>query len=128
VRAGAALPTSAVAQDTAQEQKLPLIVSVAVGGAGATAGGEIYQDSGDGPATDAERTTLTVDGDRLRIAAPKTSKFRRIGAIEFIGVDTRPRAVRIDGKARTDFEYDAAAHRVRVTIPAEAPHEVAVVR
>jgi len=123
VRAGAALPTSDVAQDTTEQQKLPLIVTAALG-PGSTTGDEIYQDSGDGPTTDAERIALHVDGERVRIDGPKAEKFRRIGAVEFIGVAAKPRAVRVDGKVRADFDYDAGTRRVRVTIPSGTPHEV----
>ena len=111
VRAGAALPTSPVAQNTAELQRLPLTLSVAMGADGS---GRIYQDSGDGFGA-SEITAVAVQGDRVRITAPP-KRFRPIGVIELLGVDQQPAAVLVDGKAVRGASFDAAAKRLRIEV------------
>jgi len=120
VRAGAAIPTSPVAQNTRETSQLPLAFAIALGADGA---GRVYQDAGDGYGHrrgETEVATLTVRGDHVHIDAPATARFRRLTALEFIGIDKPPRDVTIDGAVSRQVTFDADAKRLRVELPTHA--------
>lgn len=122
VRAGVTIPTQPVVQSTREMSSAPLTLVVAMGADGA---GEIYQDQGDGYG--ASRTIRVAQRNgAVRLTMPPKPEFQHIGAVEFIGVSTKPAAVKIDGKAVRAFTFDAVARRVRVTLPGEAVREVAL--
>ena len=124
VREGAAIPTSAVVQNTAQMAQLPLTMTIAPGADG---GGRVYQDAGDGFGYrdgDSETSTVTLHGKRVHLDTPATSRFRRIGALEFLGVDKAPGSVLIDGKRAETVHFDAATKRLRVELPAQRVNDV----
>ena len=124
VRAGAAIPLSPVAQNTAEMARLPLTLAIAPGADG---GGSIYQDAGDGfgyRAGEFELDGVRVQADRVHLDTPATPRFRRIAALEFLGLEQAPAAVLLDGKLAHDVTFDAASRRVRVTLPARRVREV----
>jgi len=123
VRAGAALPTSPVAQNVAEAAKLPLILTIALGADG---GGHVYQDAGDGHGA-AETIAVELRGDRVHIERPATAHFRRVEALEFVGLARVPRTVRVAGKA-IDAAFDVTTHRVRVPLPPAGNVDVVVER
>jgi alpha-glucosidase len=126
VRAGASIPTQPVIQSTREMPQTPLTITAALGAAG---NGSVYQDAGDGYAYrsgESRTTQITLQGETLRLAIPKSDKFQRIGAVEFIGVERKPGAVKFDGKAAHAVHFDARTRRLRVDLPNESVKEISV--
>src|SRR6185312_6360196 len=112
VRAGAVIPVSPIAQDTAEMRRLPLTLVAALGADGS---GRIYQDDGDGFAA-GELTTVVVQGDRVRISAPPSAHFRPLGNVEMLGIEQQPAAILLDGKPAREVIRDPAAKRLRIDV------------
>ena len=128
LRAGAAIPTSPVAQHTSEMAGLPLTIAVAPGAQGE---GRVYQDAGDGfgyrnGAFEVDR--VSVHADRVHLDVPAATRFRRIAALEFLGIDTAPRKVLLDGKPAGETAFDAASRRLRVTLPPRPVRDVELKR
>jgi alpha-glucosidase len=120
VRAGASIATQPVVQSTNEMTNVSLTIAVAIGADGSSG---LYQDAGDGYAYrtgDFHRTTFTLKGKTLRIEAKGSARFQSIGFVEFVGIDTAPASVVIDGKTIHDVHFDAATRRVRVAVSAGA--------
>ena len=128
VRAGAAISTEPVIQSTAELPRTPLTITVALGADGES---NVYQDKGDGYTYrkgESRSIHLTLRGDTLQLRIPASNKYQRVGAVEFIGVAAAPAAIKIDGKAAQDMQFDAQTQRLRVVLPSENVREVALVR
>jgi len=128
VRAGAAISTEPVIQSTAELPRTPLTITVALGADGES---NVYQDKGDGYAYrkgESRSIHLTLHGDTLQLRIPVSKKYQRVGAVEFIGVAAAPAAIKIDGKAVQDMQFDAQTQRLRVVLPSENVREVALMR
>lgn len=119
VRAGAVVPVAPVVQHTGELKTVPLTLAVA---AGASGSGHVFQDAGDGYGyrEGASRTiTATQDGQGVHLDIPANGGWQRVGALEVIGLDTAPAAVRIDGKPAPDVRFDAATHRLHIPLADE---------
>jgi alpha-glucosidase len=109
-------------------RNVPLTFTVALGADGE---GAVYEDAGDGYGYrqgEARTVRASLRGTTLRLNIPKSGKYQRIGAVEFIGVAAKPRVVKIDGRARRDFGFDAKTQRVRVALPTEDVRTIMLVR
>jgi alpha-glucosidase len=123
VRAGASVPTEPVIQHTGEAKNVPLTVVVALGAKGSS---RIYEDAGDGYGYrrgESRTSDFDVDASGVRLRIPKSDRFQRIAAVEFIGVDAAPRETRIDGKVAAT-QFDAATRRLRVALPSERAREI----
>jgi len=120
VRAGAAIPSSPVAQNTRDMQRLPLTLVVVLGADGS---GRIYQDAGDGFAA-GELTQVSVRGDRVRILSPANAHFRKIGSIEILGVERQPGGIVLDGRTVHDVAWDAATKRLHIDTHGRTVREI----
>ncbi|WP_257385638.1 glycoside hydrolase family 31 protein [Tahibacter caeni] len=128
LRAGASVPTQPVVQHTGEMANVPLTVVVALGAAGRST---IYQDAGDGYAyRDGGSRTVTVEQNAsgVTFSIPPNHGWQKIGFVEFLGLDAAPKSVRIDGKRVHDAPFDAAARRLRVTLPDEHVGTVTLTR
>src|SRR5438445_8531031 len=128
VRAGASVPTQQAVQHTGEMAKMPLAVVVALGANGS---GRAYQDAGDGYAYrkgEARTIKFDLNGNVLHIEAPKSARYARIGAVEFVGLDAAPRSVSVDGRALRDIAFDVASKRLRVALPVDGVREIALQR
>jgi alpha-glucosidase len=127
IRVGAIIPTQPVIQSTREMAQTPLTIAVALGADG---NGGAYQDSGDGYGYrngESRSAKFTLRGSVLHLDIPATTRaFQHIGAVEFIGIASTPRRVTLDGKTSHDVRYDAGMQRLRIDLPSEATHEVAV--
>jgi alpha-glucosidase len=124
IRAGAAVPTSPVVQHTGEMQNVPLTLAVAVGGKGVS---HVFQDAGDGYAYRAgasRRIAVRQNEDGVRLEIPANHGYQRVGAIEFIGLQTAPADLQIDGKSVPDTHVDASARRLRIDFPDENVSQV----
>ena len=128
LRAGASIPTQPVVQNTAEMKQVPLTIAVALGANGT---GSIYQDAGDGYAYrkgESRTSEIEVVAEGVRLRIPKSGRYQRIGFVEFLGVDAAPKVVKLDGQVARDAAFDAAARRLRVTLPAENLREISLIR
>ncbi len=127
VRAGASIPTQPIVQHTGEMARAPLTLTVAVG----DGTGRIYEDAGDG--YDYQRgawrmTNITQQGNTLRFT--RTGSYnaaRTLAAIEFVGLNAQPQAVRIDGRAAKDISFQREEKRLRVPLPNENVSEIVLV-
>jgi alpha-glucosidase len=128
VRAGASIPTQPVVQHTGEMKNAPLTIAVATGADGSS---EVYQDAGDGYAYrhGASRTIRVIAAaDKVTLAIPKSAAYQRVAAVELLGVDAAPAAVRVDGRLVRDASYDGTSRRLRVPLASENVKEVSFVR
>lgn len=119
VRAGASVPTQPVLQNTGEMKGAPLTLTVAWGAEGTS---HVFQDAGDGYAyrNGGSRTiTVTQDATGVKLDVPRNHGYQRLAAVEFIGVESAPAAVRIDGKVARDVRFDADTRRLRVPLADE---------
>jgi len=126
VRVGASVPTQPVVQHTGEMPRVPLTFTVALGADG---DGTVYEDAGNGYGYrqgESRTARARLRGTTLRLDIPKSQEYQRIGAVEFIGVPTKPAAIKIDGKAVRDYSFDAKTQRVRVVLPSEDVREIVV--
>ncbi|MFT3790996.1 MAG: glycoside hydrolase family 31 protein [Rudaea sp.] len=124
VRAGAGIPTQPVVQNTGEMKNVPLTIAVAAGASGSS---EIYQDAGDGYAyrNGASRTIKIVASiDKVTLDIPKSGAYQRVAAVELLGLDAAPSALKIDGKVVRDAAFDAATRRLRISLPNENIREI----
>ncbi len=128
VRAGAAVPVQPVVQHTGEMARAPLTFVVAGGANGA---GRLYEDAGDGYdyRRGAWRTTnIMQTGATLRFTrAGSFNNARTLVAIEFLGLDERPQAVQLDGRAVKDFSFDRTGSKLRVPLPQQNVNEIVLV-
>jgi alpha-glucosidase len=134
VRAGAVVPEAPVVQSTSEVPNGPLQLLVYPG---SDCRGSLYQDDGN--------TLAYQRGDFLRMqfacdSRPDTLKlnFSTPQArykpwwtsirVTFFGVLTRPRELRLNGKALADWRFDAASSSVTLSFPAAAEGEIAITR
>jgi alpha-glucosidase len=142
-RAGAVIPTQAVVQHTGEMAGQPLTLVAVYGAPVSTPSlpppgplrwkidSRVYEDAGDGYGYlrgGSRTTTVTHTGTRLLLSREGSySAARPLAAVEYIGLPWRPRRVAFDGRAAAgDADYDPAARRLRITLPAAAFKEVAV--
>jgi alpha-glucosidase len=119
VRAGAGIPTAPVVQHTGEMKTVPMTLLVA---AGATGSSHVFQDAGDGYGyrSGASRTIgMRQEEGGLRLEIPPNAGYQRVGAVEFLGIDKPPAAIRIDGKPVEDAHFDPATRRLRIPLPDE---------
>ena len=124
VRAGAVLPVQPVIQHTGEAPREPLTLLV-VAGAGGTA--RIHQDEGDGYAyrRDGWRATeVTHSAGALRLKHVGYEVGRAVGAVEILGAESKPRAVRADGREVKDVSYERGERRVRFRLPGAGVSEI----
>ena len=127
VRVGAAVPVQPVIQHTGEMQRAPLSITIARGADGTSS---FYEDAGEGYEYQRgafRTTTITQTGTTLRLARTGAySVSRPLATIEMLNVQTRPRAVSIDGRAVENFTYDETTKRLGVPLPAENVAEIVV--
>ncbi|HLM55687.1 MAG TPA: glycoside hydrolase family 31 protein [Pyrinomonadaceae bacterium] len=127
-RAGSVIPTQAPARHTGEALKTPLTLVVARAAAGSAS---FYEDAGDGyeyTRGASRTTTLSLEGDRLRLArAGAYAVSRPLAAVEFLGADAAPREVRVGGRSVPNATFDAASRRLVVPLPAGTIEEVVLV-
>jgi alpha-glucosidase len=130
VRVGATIPTQPIVQSTGEMTNAPVTLNVVAGAAAReTAETEtIFQDAGDGYGylkNDWREIRVENRGAVLRLS--KTGDFpgaQRIGFVEFVGIEKKPRAVRIDGVSLKDFEFDPESKRLRINLENENAKEI----
>jgi alpha-glucosidase len=126
MRAGASIPTVPVIQSTAELPRTPLTIIAALGADGESS---VYQDKGEGYAYregDSRTIRATLRGMTLHLDIPKSERYQRVGAVEFIGAGAKPATVKIDGKSVKGFSFDAKTQRLRVTLPNEDVRQVEI--
>ncbi|MFL6257000.1 MAG: glycoside hydrolase family 31 protein, partial [Pyrinomonadaceae bacterium] len=141
-RAGAVIPVQPVVQHTGEMSRVPLTL-VAVYGAPrpyaslpppgplrASIVSRLYEDAGDGfDYTRGSSRTTTVTHTGTRLLLKRTGSYnvsRPLAAVEYIGLPFAPRTVKVGGRVVRDAAYDAAAHTLRIPLPAENVEEVEV--
>lgn len=125
-RAGAALPTQQVIQNTGEMARLPLTISVVAGGRRSAS---FYEDAGDGydNAKGQSRTTTVAQSDQLfRISTSGGYSGARRLRVEVLGVDKAPKEVRAGG-ASIKSSFDPSTRRLRFDLPQQAIVEVNIV-
>ena len=127
-RAGAVIPVQPVVQHTGEMARAPLSAVVVHG---ATGEGHIHQDAGDGYGyrLSAWRTTnITQSGGTVRFK--HTGDFtpaRAVSLVEVLGLNERPKEIRIDGREARNVSFDRDVRRLRVPLPEGGASEIAFV-
>jgi len=129
VRVGAGVPTEPVIQHTGESKAAPLTLVVALGAAGES---RIFEDAGDGYGyRKGESRTVAVAQNAagvVELTIPRNRGFQRVAAVELVGLEAAPRAVRLDGKIVAGLAFDAATRRVRVALPNEQARRITIER
>jgi alpha-glucosidase len=118
VRAGAIIPVQPVVQSTRDMPGAPLTLVVAPGAQGTST---VYQDSGDGYGYrrgESRTITATQGAEGVTLVIPRTRGYQPVAAIEVLGAESTT-ATRLDGKRADAVTFDAATHRLRITLPNE---------
>ncbi|MCA1594075.1 MAG: glycoside hydrolase family 31 protein [Acidobacteria bacterium] len=127
-RVGATIPTQPVIQHTGEMSRVPLTLTIIKGADGASS---FFEDAGDGydyRRGEFRTTTVTQDGNTLRLArAGAYNVSRPFAFVEFLGVSVAPREVRA-GKSRIEsVSFDGKTKRLIVPLPAAQLDEVTIV-
>ncbi|MEP6940657.1 MAG: TIM-barrel domain-containing protein [Rudaea sp.] len=126
VRVGAGVPTEPVIQHSGEAKGVALTVVVALGAAGTS---RIFQDAGDGYGyRHGESRTIEVaqTAAGVDLTIPRNHGFQRLAAVELVGLEAAPKAVRLDGKIVASLSFDAATRRVRVPLPNEQARRIRI--
>ena len=127
IRAGASIPTQPVVQNTDEMAHAPLTLTVAAGNGTS----RIYEDAGDG--YDYRRgvwRTTFINQTANTLHFTRTGAYntaRTLAAIEFVGVNAKPKAVLIDGREAKDVSFDRETKRLRMPLPKQDVSEIALV-
>jgi alpha-glucosidase len=118
-RAGAIIPVQSIVQHTGEMAGAPLTVVVV---AGADGDGRIHQDAGDGYGyrRSAWRTTTVTQTGGRTVRLKHAGDFKEARAVSFIqvlGLDERPKEIRVDGRETKNVQFQQADRRLRLTLP-----------
>ncbi|HZH32966.1 MAG TPA: TIM-barrel domain-containing protein [Pyrinomonadaceae bacterium] len=120
-RAGAVIPVQPTIQHTGETAGAALSV-VAV--AGADGEGRIHQDAGDGYGyrrSAWRATTVTQIGGTIRLKhAGDFKEARPVSHLHVLGLNARPKEIRVDGREARNVSYDGDKRRLRLPLPGGA--------
>ncbi|HLL73049.1 MAG TPA: glycoside hydrolase family 31 protein [Pyrinomonadaceae bacterium] len=127
-RAGAIIPVQTIVQHTGEMPRAPLSLKIV---SGADGEGRIYQDAGDGYGyrLSAWRTT-TVKQSGGTIRFKHTGDFqaaRAVSSVEILGINDKPKEVRIDGRDARNVFYEQDERRLRLPLPDGGASEIRIV-
>jgi alpha-glucosidase len=128
-RAGAVIPVQPAVQHTGEMARAPLSVVVV---SGARAGeGRIHQDAGDGYGyrrSEWRTTTVTQTGDTIRLKhVGDFQAARPVSLVEVLGLNARPKEIRLDGRKAGNVSYDGDTRRLRLPLPEGGASEITFV-
>ncbi|CAN5652694.1 glycoside hydrolase family 31 protein [soil metagenome] len=115
-RAGAAIPVQPVVQHTGEMARVPVSVLV-VPGADNTS--RSYEDSGEGYSYQGGTfgmTTVTLSGSKIRLEKSGSYNSRPFVSVELLGVNARPREIRIGNRVVEDASFDERVKRLLIPI------------
>lgn len=128
VRVGASLPVQPILQNTGEMARAPISFTIASGGDGVS---HFYEDAGDG--NDYRRgasriVTITQNAGAISFSNDGSYRTpRQINEVDLLGVNAKPREVRIDGRAAKRVDYDKEEKRLRVPLPEQMVKEIVIV-
>ncbi|HEV2881530.1 MAG TPA: TIM-barrel domain-containing protein [Pyrinomonadaceae bacterium] len=129
-RAGAIIPVQPAVQHTGEMARAPLSV-VVVSGATPEGEGRIHQDAGDGYGyrrSAWRTTTVTRTGERIRFKhVGDFREARPVRFVEVLGLDDRPKEIRIDGREAKNVSFARDGRRLRVPLPEDGASEITLV-
>ena len=124
VRAGAVIPTQPTIQHTGEMSKADLTLNVITGiMPDKIETSKIFQDAGEGygyRANDWREIKIEHKKGVLNINRIGKYNGQKIRFIEAVGIEQKPREVRVDGKAVENVVFDAARKRLRIEIDENA--------
>ncbi|HYG08907.1 MAG TPA: glycoside hydrolase family 31 protein, partial [Pyrinomonadaceae bacterium] len=127
-RAGAVIPLQPVVQHTGEMARVPLSVVVVHGADGE---GRIHQDAGDGYGyrqSAWRTTTVTQTGGTIRLKhVGDFSEARRVSVVEVLGLNEKPKEVRVDGREVRNFSFERDVRRLSVALPEAGAGEITIV-
>jgi len=127
-RAGAVIPLQPVVQHTGEMARVPLSVVVVHGADGE---GRIHQDAGDGYGyrqSAWRTTTITQTGGTIRLKhVGDFSEARRVSVVEVLGLNEKPKEVRVDGREVRNFSFERDVRRLSVALPEAGAGEITIV-
>ncbi|HLL14954.1 MAG TPA: TIM-barrel domain-containing protein [Pyrinomonadaceae bacterium] len=127
-RAGAVIPVQPVVQHTGEMARAPLSVIIV---AGAVGDGRIHQDAGDGYGyrqSAWRATTVNQSGGTVRFK--HTGNFpqaRPVSLVEVLGLNDKPKEIRVDGREAKNVSFDRDARRLRVPLAEGGASEITFV-
>ncbi|HEX8130809.1 MAG TPA: glycoside hydrolase family 31 protein [Pyrinomonadaceae bacterium] len=128
-RVGAVIPAQPTIQHTGEMARAPLSVTVVSGADGA---GRIHQDAGDGYGyrrSAWRTTTITQTGGRVSLKhVGDLPEARRVSFVEVLGVNARPKEIRIDGREAKNVSFNGDERRLRFALPEGGASEIVFVR
>jgi alpha-glucosidase len=129
-RAGAIIPVQPPIQHTGEMARAPLSFVVV---SGAPQGeGRVHQDAGDGDGyrrSAWRTTTVTQSGDRT-IRLKHVGDFREarhVSFVEVLGLNDRPKEIRIDGREAKNASFASDGRRLRLPLPEGGASEITFV-
>jgi alpha-glucosidase (family GH31 glycosyl hydrolase) len=130
IRVGAVVPTQGVIQHTGEMPNAPVTLNVAAGiGAERTEIAKLFQDKGDGygyRGSDWREIEITHRRGSLVIKRTGSFEGQRIGSVEVLGVNERPREVTADGR-RIDVDLQPGSKRLIFRLRGDE-HEISMAR
>jgi alpha-glucosidase len=131
VRAGSVIPTQSVVQHTGEMRNAAVTLNVIAGIApGKTEKAILFQDAGDGygyRSTGWREIRTEHRSGSLRIERIGNFVGQKTEYVEVVGIQQRPREMRIDGQQAENIEFDKTRNRLRIKIN-EQTNEVTLVR
>jgi alpha-glucosidase len=133
-RVGSVIPNQHAIQNIYEMKNSQITLTVIAGIAeNRTEESSLFQDAGDGYDYRLAKNWRDVKIEHRRglIKINRygySGEFQQIKFIEAIGFASTPKEVRIDGQLTTDFVYDEAAKRLRITLPNDSVKEITVAR
>ena len=127
-RVGAVIPVQPVVQHTGEMARAPLSVTVV---AGADGDGRIHQDAGDGYGyrlSAWRATSVTQTGGTVRFK--HTGDFREaraVSLVEVLGLNDKPKEIRVDGREAKNVSFERDARRLRVPLAEGGASEITFV-
>jgi alpha-glucosidase len=128
-RAGAIIPVQPPVQHTGEMAGAPLHVVVV---AGADGEGRIHQDAGDGYGyrRSAWRTTNVTQTAGRTVRLKHVGDFRearRVSFVEVLGLNDRPKEIRVDGREAKNVSFASDVRRLRLPLPEGGASEITFV-
>jgi alpha-glucosidase len=128
-RVGAVLPTQAVIQHTGEMVNAPVTLTVVAGIApDETEIATLFQDAGDGYGyRKNDWRTVTVEHRKGVLRFRTTGNFgggQKTRFVEAVGIEKKPREMRVDGAAVKNIDFDADTRRVRIRLENENVREI----
>ncbi|HYP01760.1 MAG TPA: TIM-barrel domain-containing protein, partial [Pyrinomonadaceae bacterium] len=127
-RAGAIIPAQAIVQHTGEMSRAPLSVKIV---SGADGEGRIHEDAGDGYGyrlSAWRTTTIKQQGGTIRFK--RVGSFdaaRAVSFVEILGINDKPKEIRIDGREARGASFERDERRLRVPLPEGGVSEITLV-